>query len=369
MSDVDPTAIFEPLWFRRALKTQAPMVDGARMSPRMVLPLCALAAALVSPVAAHATPVNTTPPSISTPVSQVGAPFSVDPGTWTGAGPLRYLYFWTRCVGPNPADCNKPAAGDDGDYYIPPTGTVRVYVTVTVIDSTNSGTMVNVNSGLIVPQDADASGTTTLPVPLITPSGTGQTAGTVFTANRGSWSPEASSYEFRWFRCDVAAARCRYLASTAPGPGALTSTYTSVAADAGSQLEVLITGIAASGTRTSRFGGPTPSIMPVALAPIAPIAPAPIARLPVPSVQKKPKLSGPARVGRKLKLNRGTWLYASTFPYRWLRNGTRIKGAIHTTYRLRRADRGKRVSCRVTAANVIGSTTVRTRSVRIPRHA
>ncbi len=351
------------------LKSHAPMVDGARMSPRMVLPVSAMAAALISPAAAHATPVNTTPPSISAPVSQVGAPFSVDPGTWTGSGPLSYRYLWSRCVGPNPADCSRPASVDDGDYYVPPTGTVRVYVTVSVADSTNSGTMVNVNSGLIVAQDADAAGTTTLPVPFITPSSTGQTAGTVFTANRGSWSPEASSYEFRWFRCGAAGTQCRYLTSTAPDPGAMTSTYSSVPADAGSELEVLITGIAASGTRTSRFSGPTAFIMPVALAPIAPIAPIPVARLPKPSVQKKPKLSGAVRVGRKLKVNRGTWLYASTFQYRWLRNGTRIKGTIHTTYRLRRADIGKRVSCRVTAANVIGSTTVRTRSVRVRRRA
>jgi hypothetical protein len=41
------------------------------------------------------------------------------------------------CAGPRPADCNKPTV-DDGDYYVPPTGAVRVNVTVTVIDATNA---------------------------------------------------------------------------------------------------------------------------------------------------------------------------------------------------------------------------------------
>jgi hypothetical protein len=347
------------------------MVDVACMSSRPVLPLAALVAALISPVAAYAMPVNTTPPSISAPVSQVGAPFSVDAGTWTGAGPLRYHYAWSRCVGPNPADCSVPTAGDDGDYYIPTTGTVRVNVTVMAIDAANAGSSINVHSGAILPQDGDASGTTTAPLPLITPTGTNQTVGTVFTANRGGWSPEASSYEFRWFRCGAGGSQCRYLTTTAPDPGAMTSSYTSVAADAGIQLEVLITGIAPSGTRTSRFSGPTPFIMPGIQTPLvlpvtlAPPAPKPVARPPQPTPQTKPKLSGAARVGRTLKLKRGTWLGASTFQYRWLHNGTPIKGATRTTYRVRRADRRKRVSCRVTATNVTGSTAARTPSVRV----
>ncbi len=84
---------------------------------RLVLPPAALAAALIAPVAAQATPVNTTPPSISAPVLQVGAPFSVDPGTWTGPGPLRYHFAWSRCVGPLPADCGVPNTLQDADYY------------------------------------------------------------------------------------------------------------------------------------------------------------------------------------------------------------------------------------------------------------
>ena len=337
---------------------------------RLVLPPAALAAALIAPVAAQATPVNTTPPSISAPVLQVGAPFSVDPGTWTGPGPLRYHFAWSRCVGPLPADCGVPNTLQDADYYVPPSGTVRVRVTVTVIDATNSASSVTVSSDTVVPQGPGAPGTTTLSEPLITPMGTNQTAGTVFTANRGAWTPEAASYEFRWFRCGPGGQQCRYLTSTAPDAGAMTSPYASVAGDAGVQLVVLITGIGSDGTRSSKFSGSTPFILPAVPQVTAPITTpivnaTPVAPLAKPSVQKKPKLSGAARVGRTLKLKRGTWVATTSFRYRWLRNGVAIKGATRTSYKLRRADRGKRIACRVTARNAAGSTAARTASVRV----
>ena len=340
------------------------------MPSRLVLPLAALAAALIAPVAAQATPVNTTPPSISAPVLQVGAPFSVDPGTWTGPEPLRYYFAWSRCVGPLPADCGVPNTTDDADYYVPPSGTVRVNVAVTVIDAKNSSSSLLVSSGTIAPQGPDAPGTTTLPDPRITPSGTDQVAGTVFTANRGTWSPEAASYEFRWFRCGPANSRCRYRTSTAPDAGGMTSSYASVPTDAATQLAVLVTGIGSGGTRTSRFSVSTPFILPAVPQIAAPISTpivntTPVAPLAKPSLQKKPKLSGTARVGRTLKLKRGTWLATTSYRYRWLRNGTAIKGATRTSYKLRRTDRGKRISCRVTATNAAGSTATRTASLRV----
>lgn len=341
------------------------------MAHRILLVLAAAAAALVAPAVAYATPVNTTPPSISAPVSQVGAPFSVDPGTWTGPGPLRYAYAWSRCTGPNPADCGVPTAVDDGDYYVPTSGTVRVKVSVTVIDATNSASSSIVTSGPITAQGAGAPGTTMLPDPRITPAGPNQTAGTVFSASSDGWAPAAGTYEFRWFRCGPGGTQCRYLTTTAPDTAGTRSSYMSVAADAGSQLEILITGIATDGTRTSKFSGPTPFVMPavqtqiVAPVVVKPVTPAPVARIAAPSATKKPRIAGSARVGRTLTVRRGSWLAGPTFKYRWLRGGKPIKGATRKTYRLHSADRGKRISCRVTATNATGSTSIRTASLRV----
>ena len=81
--------------------------------------------------------------------------------------------------------------------------------------------------------------------------------------------------------------------------------------------------------------------------------------------QEEATLSGIARVGRTLKLKRGTWRATTSYRYRWLRNGTAIKGATRTSYKLRRTDRGKRISCRVTATNAAGSTATHTASLRV----
>lgn len=105
-----------------------------------------------------------------------------------------------------------------------------------------------------------------------------------------------------------------------------------------------------------------PFAQPITRAPIATRVVAPLA---MPSAQRKPKLTGVARVGRTLRVRRGTWLAAPTFRYRWLRNGAPIKGATRTTYRLRRADRGRRIAARVTASNATGRAAVRTASVLV----
>jgi len=65
---------------------------------------------------------------------------------------------------------------------------------------------------------------------------------------------------------------------------------------------------------------------------------------------KPPTLSGTHRVGRLETVHPGTWSQKNArFTYQWLLNGRVIRGATHTTLRLTRAERGKRISCRVTA--------------------
>lgn len=68
------------------------------------------------------------------------------------------------------------------------------------------------------------------------------------------------------------------------------------------------------------------------------------------TVIKRPSVSGKARVGTRLRAKVGTWSPKPTsYSYRWLRNGKTITRATSSTYRLAKADRGKRVSVRVTA--------------------
>lgn len=63
-----------------------------------------------------------------------------------------------------------------------------------------------------------------------------------------------------------------------------------------------------------------------------------------------PTVSGTARVGRRLTASAGTWTPTpTTTTYQWLANGTPISGATGSTFVLKAAQVGKRISVRVTA--------------------
>jgi len=65
---------------------------------------------------------------------------------------------------------------------------------------------------------------------------------------------------------------------------------------------------------------------------------------------KKPTLSGADKVGKTEKVNHGTWSpAASKYTYQWLLNGKSIKHATKSSYKLTKADKNKKISCKVTA--------------------
>jgi hypothetical protein len=75
--------------------------------------------------------------------------------------------------------------------------------------------------------------------------------------------------------------------------------------------------------------------------------------------------AGTRRVGQVLTANRGTWstpLGNATVRYQWLRNGRTIPGATNRTYRAVPADRGQRLSVRVTGTRAGFATATRTSS-------
>ena len=61
-----------------------------------------------------------------------------------------------------------------------------------------------------------------------------------------------------------------------------------------------------------------------------------------------PTISGTAKVGKTLTAKAGTFSMAGKVSYQWLRNGAAISGATASTYTLRSADQGKRISVRTT---------------------
>ena len=155
----------------------------------------------------------------------------------------------------------------------------------------------------------------------------------------------------------TAAPQC-FLSSTRPDPYAEDATFgpdsdSAVYTEAG-KLSV-IRGLAACNDATTitvlTTGASEPDWSPAALAPAGtpggtpggtPAGTAHAFRL-----VKAPVVSGKAKVGRRLRAGRGTWSPApSAYSFTWLRNGRAVRTG--ATYRLTRADRGKRIQVRVT---------------------
>ncbi|MDQ3981709.1 MAG: CAP domain-containing protein [Actinomycetota bacterium] len=71
------------------------------------------------------------------------------------------------------------------------------------------------------------------------------------------------------------------------------------------------------------------------------------------TVLTPPHLGGRPRVGATLRVDEGDWRPdPESYSYGWLRDGVEIAGASNDSYRLTRADRGKTISVRVTAARL-----------------
>lgn len=67
-------------------------------------------------------------------------------------------------------------------------------------------------------------------------------------------------------------------------------------------------------------------------------------------VTKAPSISGTAKVGYKLTAAHGTWSpTATSYTYSWKRNGKTITGATKSTYVLVKADKGQKITVKVTA--------------------
>ena len=170
-------------------------------------------------------------------------------------------------------------------------------------------------------------GTITSPTPTL--SGTPR-VGRVLTAGTTTWGPGAVATSYRWLR------------NGAPIAGATGASYTLTAADLGRKVSVRVTGtkpgyptvVRTSAARTVALGTLTTAT---------------------------PKVVGTPVVGRLLKAYAGTWGPGTvTKTFRWYRNGVAIAGATGASYRLTRADRGKRVTVRVTGRRTAYATAVRT---------
>ncbi|WP_125099922.1 hypothetical protein [Leucobacter chromiireducens] len=153
------------------------------------------------------------------------------------------------------------------------------------------------------------------PTPKI--SGTSK-VGSKLTVSAGAWKPAKVSLSYQWLRGGRAIS------------GATKSSYTLTKADGGAKISVRVTGKKSGYVSVSKTSGARsiPKVLRTAT----------------------PTISGSALVGSTLTVKRGTWTSGTKLSTQWLRNGAVIRGKTGTSYTLGSADRGAKISVRVTGS-------------------
>jgi hypothetical protein len=144
------------------------------------------------------------------------------------------------------------------------------------------------------------------------------------TASVAAWRPVSATLSYQW------------LANGAPIANATGATFTLTAAQVGATISVVVTGTAAGYTTATASSSSTTAVLKGAI------------------TVKTPTISGKAKIGSTLTAHPGAWKAGSTkvtFAYQWYANGAAITGATHATYTLKKAQKGKRLTVKVTGSS------------------
>jgi hypothetical protein len=146
-------------------------------------------------------------------------------------------------------------------------------------------------------------------------------AGSTLTANAGTWNP-SPTLKYQWYAKNLAG-------TTSPISGATASTLVLGTAQKDMAISVRVTASKSTYATTSRISAVSARVATAAT----------------------PTISGTPAVGSTLTANRGTWTSGTTFTYAWYANGTYISGSVgatHSTFMPTTAQKGKRISVKVT---------------------
>jgi large repetitive protein len=255
---------------------------------------------------------NTTAPTVPAAAPVVGSPVTANPGTWDPSD-ATLAYQWK-------AD-GAPISGATSASYTPVTADVGKKLSVTVTASKEDYTSTSKDSN----QTAAVVGTgqTVTMASTSPPSVAGiPRVGQQLTADAGSWYPTGPTTAVQWLRNGV------------PVAGATGSTYALGADDVGARISVRVT--------ATRDGYQPATTTSAATTPIL---------AGIITLTDVPHLLGRLKVGKVLSAVPPTCTPGATsVRYQWLRNGVAIKGpaARRARYKLVRADRGKKISVRIT---------------------
>jgi len=235
---------------------------------------------------------------------RVGSTITANAGTW-GPAPVELSYQW--------------------NYYGEPISGATEPTYAISVDDYDAELSVTVTGGKLgyLPRSVDSE--STAPVaegvfPKVVPVISGSpVVGKTLKVLRGDWRVTGTEFSYRWKNNGKNIS------------GATGSTYKLQKTDAGAKITVTVTGTAdayANAARTSTA----------------------LTIQKIFTKQPAPKISGTAKVGKKLTAKTGTWQPSGAkFTAQWNRNGVAIPGATKSNYKLAKADRGKKITVSVTA--------------------
>jgi hypothetical protein len=282
-------------------------------------------------------PVTVAPPVVSGSAGD-GQLLSTSDGSWMNA-PNGYAYQWQRC-----------AADGTGCVDIP--GAAAAAYRLTAADR-GSRVRSEVRADNVAGTAAAYVPSAPTPVVVALPSLTAApvlagvaAVGKQLSTSNGSWTTTAT-FTYRWLRCTAFGTRCKAIAH------ATSATYRAGHRDAGHTLEARVSATNAAGTRAA-FSNRSSVVIgaPVSI--------------------KPPRISGHARVGRRLSASTGRWSGPPTaYRFEWFRcnarggSCVRIRHATHSTYRIAQRDGRHRLRVRVTAIDAAGRRSARSASTAV----
>ncbi|MFD7070403.1 hypothetical protein ACFV97_24570 [Streptomyces sp. NPDC059913] len=249
---------------------------------------------------------STAPPTLSG-EARVGEYLTATTGTWSPK-PTSYSYQWYGD--------GKPISGATRSVFTIPASLMGKKVGVTITAHRETAPDATASSATLTAAKGYPLGC------VVCPEVKGSVkVGAKLTATSGTWNWTPSSVAYQW-KADGKAIS-----------GATSAGYTVPASLLGKRLSLTVT------ARLNGFGDGQANTVGVKVATGS-----------APKATKKPTISGTAKVGRVLKAAHGTWTPAPTsYTYQWYANGKAISKATKSSLTLKSAQRGKKITVKVTA--------------------
>lgn len=290
-----------------------------------------------------AAPANSTPPTISDSTSQsswvVGDKLQASPGTWSGTQPISYAFEW--CTSSASASDSTGTEGICTPGYFEISNATSSTYTVQVPDEGNTLEVVVSATNYLGSHNASSASTpqiirqapTNTEVPsVVDVSSTFWKVGDTLQATDGSWTGNPTLYAYQWQVCNSSGLNCQAISGATGEDFILTSSYF------GSTLDVIVIATNPGGSQEAS-SAVTPQI---AATPVNISA---------------PNISGVTQDGETLTVNTGSWSYAFSYSFQWLRctsSCMSISGATSQTYLLSPQDVGTYEEVIVTASSAGG---------------